>query len=195
MRSLGHFLRWKIGLAQAETQTTPAERDCLARMAEGLSRVVEVGVWHGVTTRRLRAAMAPTGTLWAVDPYPRGRLGVSLPRRIALREVGSAGGAAVEWVRTTGVEAARLYGAAGEPPVELVFIDGDHSFEGLRADWEAWSLLVAPRGCIALHDSRSWGGRRIDDAGSAVFTREVVLRDPRWQVEEEVDSLTVVRRA
>ena len=63
-----HFARWFVGLAGPETQTTVAERDCLCRHAAGCRRVVEIGVWHGVTTCRLRGQMAADGILYAVDP-------------------------------------------------------------------------------------------------------------------------------
>ena len=75
---VNHFARWFIGLAGPETQATIAERDCLCRHATACRRVVEIGVWHGVTTCRLRGQMAADGILYAVDPYPVGRLGVSL---------------------------------------------------------------------------------------------------------------------
>ena len=68
MSVLAHFVKWQCGLARAQTQTTAAERDCLAAHAAGRGVVVEVGVWHGVTTCRLRAAMSPAGVLYAVDP-------------------------------------------------------------------------------------------------------------------------------
>jgi predicted O-methyltransferase YrrM len=182
-----------VGLAAAETQTNEAERDCLARHARGKRRLAEVGVWHGVTTRRLLAAMAADGVLFAVDPYPPGRLGVSLPRIIARREVGRLRRGRVEWIRRTGVEAARDPNvlAAG---LDFVFLDGVHTYEGLRGDWEAWSPLVVPGGVVALHDSRSSADRQIDDAGSVVYTREVIRADPRFELCEVVDTLTVVRR-
>jgi predicted O-methyltransferase YrrM len=75
-----------------------------------------------------------------------------------------------------------------------VFIDGDHSYEGLKADWEGWSRLIAPGGIIALHDSRSTPDRPIDDWGSARFTRDVIEPDPNFQIVEAVDSLTVLQR-
>ncbi len=78
--------------------------------------------------------------------------------------------------------------------VDFVFIDGDHSYDGLRGDWEAWSPLIAPGGCVALHDSRSTPNNNIDDAGSVHFTRDVILNDPRFEVVDVVDSLTVMRR-
>ena len=100
----------------------------------------------------------------------------------------------MRWARLTGVEAAHEYASSGGEAVDFVFIDGDHSVEGLRGDWQAWSPLVAPGGIVALHDSCSSRTRQIDDAGSAIFTREVILRDPRFEVVEVVDTLTVLRR-
>lgn len=35
----------------------------------------------------------------------------------------------------------------------FAFIDGDHSYEGVRADWLNYSPLVAPGGLIAFHDT------------------------------------------
>ena len=194
MRVMTHFALWGLGLAPAETQTTGMERDCLAAHAAGRAQLVEIGVWHGVTTRRLRSAMARDAVLWAVDPYPVGRLGFNAQQVIAHREVAKVGNGSVRWVRLTGVEAARRRTIEGAPPADFVFIDGDHSYRGLRGDWEAWSPLVAPGGVIALHDSRSSATRQIDDAGSAVFTREVVLHDPAYELVDVVDTLTVVRR-
>lgn len=194
MRVLTHFLLWNAGLARAETQTSESERACLARHAAGRRRLVEVGVWHGVTTCRLRRAMHAEGVLFGVDPYPPGRLGFSAQRVIARREVEKSSGGEVRWLRLTGVEAARLLAEACEPPVDFVFIDGDHSYEGLRGDWEAWSGLVAPGGVVALHDSCSSAEREIEDAGSVLYTRDVVRRDARYELAEVIDTLTVMRR-
>ena len=189
MNVLKHYLAWTLGLAEAETQTTQAERDCLARHANGRRRLVEIGVWHGVTTRRLRTAMDPDGTLFAVDPFPAGRLGFSLQQRIAHHEVAGIENGRVTWVRATGADAARDH-----TPVDFVFIDGDHSEQGLLADWNAWSPLVASGGIVALHDSRSSNDRLIDDAGSVKVTNEVVLPDRRFELIDAVDTLTVLRR-
>ncbi len=37
-------------------------------------------------------------------------------------------------------------------PVDLLFIDGDHTYEGVKADWEMYSALVRPGGLIVFHD-------------------------------------------
>jgi predicted O-methyltransferase YrrM len=194
MRPLPHFLLWLAGARAAETQTTDRERAALAAQAAGGRHIVEIGVWHGVTTAVLRGAMARDGVLWAVDPFPPGRLGFSLQRPIARSQVRRARNGTVRWVRDTGEAAAAQYRQAGAPPVDLVFVDGDHSFEGLVRDWRAWSPLVARGGVVCLHDSRSTPERPIDDAGSVRATAEVVRRDERFDVVDEVDSLTVVKR-
>jgi Methyltransferase domain len=194
MNVLQHFLKWQVGLAKAETQTTAAERACLAKHASGKCCLVEIGVWHGVTTCELRKAMDPAGILYAVDPFAIGRLGFSAQRRIAQSEVGRLTNGKVEWIRTTGGEAAKAHADRLCGKVEFIFIDGDHSYEGIRMDWEGWSTLAASGCVIGLHDSRSTPTRSIDNAGSVRFTSEVVRRDPRYEVIDEVDSLTVVQR-
>jgi predicted O-methyltransferase YrrM len=194
MSVLTHYLLWSAGLAGPTTQTTADERNCLARHATGRTRVAEIGVWHGVTTCVLRRAMDATGLLYAIDPYHVGRLGVSFQRLIARREVGRVPGGRVEWLRMTGADAARYLAANDPAPVDFVFIDGDHSFEGLQADWEGWSPLVAVGGLVALHDSRSSPSRNIDDAGSVRYTSTIIRHDTRFEMVEEVDSLTVLAR-
>jgi hypothetical protein len=194
MRVSTHFALWMAGLAQAETQTTAGERACLARHAAGRMRLVEIGVWHGVTTRVLRAVMDPTATLWAVDPYPVGRLGLSFQQLIAHREVASVRNGRVDWVRTTGADAARRHRAQGLPAVDFVFIDGDHTYEGLQDDWTGWREQVAPGAIIALHDTHSSPSRPMNEAGSARYAREVILHDPAFECVDAHDSLTVMRR-
>jgi predicted O-methyltransferase YrrM len=36
--------------------------------------------------------------------------------------------------------------------LDLIFIDGDHTYEGVRQDFEMYGPLAAPGGVIALHD-------------------------------------------
>ena len=194
MRPLPHLLLWAIGLRAAETQTTAEERAALARHARDRTPIVEIGVWHGVTTAVLRRAMRGGGVLWAVDPFPAGQLGFSLQKPIAEAEVGRVRNGTVRWVRTTGQAAAAEFEREQREQVALIFIDGDHSYEGLSADWFAWKRLVAPGGLVCLHDSRSTAARDISTAGSVRATREIVLEDPDFERIEEIDSLTVVRR-
>jgi cephalosporin hydroxylase len=42
--------------------------------------------------------------------------------------------------------------ALGGNPLDVLFIDGDHSYDGVRADFERYAPLVRSRGIVALHD-------------------------------------------
>lgn len=189
-----HFLLWRLGIAAAQTQTTAAERQCLQSHAAGRRRLAEIGVWHGVNTRRLKAAMAHDGMLFAIDPFPASRFGFSWEQRIAFGEVGRELNGHVQFLQMTSAEAAERFPSICSDPLDFVFVDGDHSYEGLATDWTLWTPLIAGGGVIALHDSQSFAGRNIDNAGSVQFTRERVLADPRFRVLNRVDSLTVLQR-
>jgi predicted O-methyltransferase YrrM len=48
-----------------------------------------------------------------------------------------------------------------QPPsteIEVLFIDGDHSYEGARADFDRWSAFVRPGGHVLFHDAVDSGG-------------------------------------
>jgi predicted O-methyltransferase YrrM len=40
----------------------------------------------------------------------------------------------------------------GGRPIDFLMIDGDHTYDGVKRDWETWEPLVAPQGLIVLHD-------------------------------------------
>lgn len=46
----------------------------------------------------------------------------------------------------------RIKSAIGKEMLDVLFIDGDHSYEGVRKDFEMYSKLVKPGGIVAMHD-------------------------------------------
>jgi predicted O-methyltransferase YrrM len=192
MSVLLHLIKWQLGLAPAEMWTTGPERACLVRHAAGRRRLVEVGVWHGGTTRHLRAGMGADATLFAVDPFAKGRLGFSIPRLVARREVGRIRNGQVVWLRLSGDAAARTTIMREHAP-DFVFIDNAQTREALRVEWEAWAPVVSRGGLIALHDSRP-GPAGSPAQTSEAYARDVVRTDPRFRVVDEVDTLTVLQR-
>lgn len=59
-------------------------------------------------------------------------------------------------------------------PVGLLYIDADHRYEAVRADFEAWSHHVVAGGRVAFHD---YGNPRL---GVQRFVGEHVRTDPAW---------------
>lgn len=47
---------------------------------------------------------------------------------------------------------AEIQGHLRQEPVDFLFIDADHSYQGVRTDFEMYSPLVRPGGLIAFHD-------------------------------------------
>jgi len=76
-------------------------------------------------------------------------------------------------------------------PVGLLFIDADHTYDAVKADFVAWAPKVAPgaAGVIAFHD---YAGKP-EDHGVKKFVDEV-LAVGRWQLAEVVDSMCVLRK-
>ena len=143
---------------------------------------------HGATTALLRVAMHPGGTVTGIDPHPNGRLGVSFERWIAHREVAQHPHGRAILLRQWSHQAAATWRSG----IDFLFVDGDHSRDGLARDWADWSPFVVPRGVAALHDSRSVPWR--PDLESVGYTQEVILEDRRFCLLEEVDSLTILER-
>jgi len=191
---LKHYILWTFGLVEAETQTSAKERKCLAKWAKGKKRIVEIGVFHAVNTGLFRRLCSPDGIVFGIDPFPKGRLGISLHKLIAHKEVNKIKNATICWLEMTGMEAAKWYAREEQFPIDFLFVDGDHSYESIKEDWSGWSHLIARNGIVALHDSCSSSSRNIENAGSVIFTREVILKDLRFQVVDIQDTLTVLER-
>ena len=71
---------------------------------------------------------------------------------------------------------------------------GPYLFPDIRRRRIAGWIHVVIGGIVCLHDSHPTPARPIHDAGSVRFTDEVILPDPRYQVVEVVETLTVLRR-
>lgn len=183
-----------LGLRPASGQHTRAEAVALTRYATDRRAAVEIGVAEGVSAAILRDAMNPAGTLWLVDPFESSHR-VSFARVVARRTVERARGAKVEWVRSLSHDAA----VGWAQPIDFLFIDGDHAERTCEQDWQDWSGWVRPGGVVLFHDSavgptshagHDWGPVRVVDR----HFRTPDGATPGWELLDEIDSLSVVRR-
>jgi hypothetical protein len=91
----------------------------------------------------------------------------------------------VEPMVMTSEEAAASIGR----PIELLFIDGDHSYDGVRRDAELWLPRLMEGGIVMFHDVATAaysGPRRI--------VRRMVCRNPGFDGVTRVGSMVVARR-
>jgi predicted O-methyltransferase YrrM len=142
----------------------------LAAYGEGEGGVVEVGSFMGRSTCWLATGVgvAKRGMVTAVDHFqgsPEHQAGGTHPVAEIARD-GSTLPAFRANLAAHGLDAfvtpivsASLNAAEKwTTPLRLVFIDGDHSYEASRDDFEAWSKFVVPGGLVAFHDIGAWPG-------------------------------------
>lgn len=126
----------------------------LAQRADPQTRIVEIGSWKGKSTIWLAAgAKAGRGArVAAIDPHfgsyahAPGQ-NTELELRQNLERAGVAD--QVDVTVATSEEAA----AQWRHPVSVLWIDGDHSYEGAKHDLLLWQDHVIDGGVIAFHDT------------------------------------------
>jgi predicted O-methyltransferase YrrM len=146
----------KRALALQATQKEAELAELVALVAERRPRtVVEIGTQHGGTFYAWCRTAHPDATLVSID-LPDGPFGgVDRPDLPQVLRGFAHSRQAVHSLRLDSQEPATraaLEGHLAGQPIEFLFIDGDHSFDGVSRDFELYAPLVAPGGLIALHD-------------------------------------------
>lgn len=192
MTLVRHRTLWvALGVQPEKAQHSPAEGDGLTRWAAGRRRLVEIGVADGASANRLRSAMEPSGDLWFVDPSNLSRNPLFNTGLVAARgTVKSGSGCRVHFVVQESLEAA----AGWQQPLDFVFVDADHDYQAVLADWRAWSRHVDSNGVVAFHDAIRAPGH-LD--GSARVVDDLFrgrVREPSWRMVDEVETLVVLEK-
>jgi len=138
-----------------------AELSYLARIAGKSRRIIEVGSWKGRST--IAFAENTSGIVWAVDSWD-GRLQhdteAPINRQVFNEFLHNTEGLTNIWpVPMESTAAAKLMREAGML-ADVVFIDGTHSYEAVKADILAWRPLLACYGIFCGHDfaDPNWSG-------------------------------------
>lgn len=126
----------------------------LARDA-GQGVIVEIGRFKGGSTLVFAAAMAEGSSLWSYDLHVAARpdlQGAELDAEL------------LDALRRFGLDA-RVNLLVGDSrtvdlpsgPFDILFIDGDHTYEGAKADVERWGPHVREGGHLLFHDAVDMG--------------------------------------
>ncbi len=114
----------------------------IRELPTSLPQVVEIGRYRGGTTLLLAAAGASVVSI-DVDPNVA-QHDIALIEALEARSLEPRVTLVIGDSHDYGVEAATK---------DLVLIDGDHSYEGARADVEHWLPALVPEGHLLLHDA------------------------------------------
>ena len=151
--------------------TRGPEAEALIRTAYGLpdaALIVEIGAFLGSGSILLTGArkLRRSGRVHCVDPFDASGDAFSVPHyqgiltdygntpqiqifRNNLRRAGL-----TNWFTAHRGPAEKI-GSAWNIPVDMIFMDGDQSPEGVLSAWEVWARWLKSNGILALHNSNA----------------------------------------
>ena len=172
---------WQSAVGKA---IIPVEREWLRSTAAEVEAefgadtvIVNIGIFRGATMYCMRAG-APNARMVGIDTvYPQGHV---LDKHLHAKVIKGDSGRLCE---------------SFEGPVHLLFIDGDHSYAGVKADIEGWTPKVAPGGIVCFHDFATEPKVAAKHAGikRAVLEWEQT-HNLKWYLLAPVGSLRAYRR-
>ena len=159
-----------------------------AAATTGHGVIVEIGSWKGRSTVWLAAGAHRAGQrVYAIDPHRDSREDPTANtfseflenlRRAGVSDV-------VEPMVMTSAEAAAVI----REPVELLFIDGDHTTEGVKRDVDLWLPRLVSGGVLMMHDVGA-----ITYVGPRRAFRHMVCWNPSFEGIARIGSMGVARR-
>ncbi len=144
-------------------------------------RIAEIGTYNGGTSLFLCGLCGSVREFVGVDLTPHNDRLVSA---LAPRSV------TVTFLRGSSRDplvVEQLAAAFDGQPIDLLFLDGDHTYDGVRADLLTYRPLVRAGGLIAFHDIVSDHGARGGPPATGwvgdvpVLWREIRERFPHWE--------------
>ncbi len=136
-----------------------------AKKCTGKGVILEIGSWKGRSTIWLANAARETGVpqVYAVDPHTGSpehheKYGEVYTFDIFKENIKTAGVEdMVTPIRKTSADAAADWDGT---PIEFLWIDGDHSYEMAKLDFDLWSPYLVEGGIVAFHDTDRREGPR-----------------------------------
>jgi hypothetical protein len=191
-RNLLHFLKFIFGFDKPETQTSVREQELIKKCAHDALVAVEIGVFEGFNTSIIASRIAEHGKLFAVDPFFKGKLGFSYNELMATKYIKrQKQKSKIEWVEGFSWDVIDKIPSQ----IDFIFVDGDHSFDGVKKDYELYAAKLSANGLMAFHDARVFDkGWTRPDWGPVRLVEEVIKPSNQWEIVEEVDSLVVIKR-
>lgn len=117
--------------------------------------VLEIGTSYGGTLFLFTRVVSDNATIISID-LPGGRFGGGYSKaRIPLYKGFALKYQKIHLIRKNSHKKETLEeikGILGDNKLDFLFIDGDHTYEGIKRDFELYSSIVKKNGIIALHD-------------------------------------------
>jgi hypothetical protein len=151
-------------------------------------RMVEIGCYQGESTQIFLDTI-PDIQITGIDPFINGyddndgtSYLVSMSRvearfdAVVQKANAKAGGQRVTKIKDFSTACVDRF---ADHSLDFLYIDGEHTYEGVKTDIKNWKSKVRPGGIIAGHDYGTWQG--VTNAVREAFGKEpVAFRDSSW---------------
>jgi cephalosporin hydroxylase len=120
-----------------------------------LKTVVEIGSDRGGTLYAWCRLAEPDALIVSID-LPGGAFGRGQVELATLAQKYAQPGQSLNCLAGDSHDPAiyrQLLELLGKTPIDFLMIDGDHTYEGVKRDFELYSPMVSPGGVIAFHDT------------------------------------------
>jgi glycosyltransferase involved in cell wall biosynthesis len=171
----------------------------LAHSGKGIGEIVEIGSFMGLSTSWLAIGSKKAGRekVTAVDHFkgsPEHQPGAEAECRNIVSE-GTTFRKFMKNIKDAGVNdhitpikaSSEEAAATWTSPIRLLFIDGEHSYDASKKDFELWSPFVVSGGYIAFHDIDNY-------EGVTAFYKELKASSSTYREVLAVDSLRVLQK-
>ena len=168
----------------------------MAAHGPGAGEIVEIGSWMWKSACWLAAGSKSTlrEKVHAIDPFDGGPMLQGLP---VIREQGTTYHMFVDNLTSVAlfdyvvpiVATSRKAAQSWNKPIGLLFIDGDHSYDAVKADFEMWSRFLVVEAVIAFDDVAS---NSFD--GAKRYYDELMQSDDRYHEIARVGKMKLIQR-
>jgi glycosyltransferase involved in cell wall biosynthesis len=157
-----------------------------ARACVGKGVIVEIGSFKGRSTSWIGSGSRAGNKVpvYAIDPHisPVEHKGVSSFETFK-KNIGHAG---VSDLIHPIVKKSQDAVTSWSKPIEFLWIDGDHSYEGARIDYDLWAPFVVEGGVVAFHDSTGDAVQRV--------VKETIFSGAGYRNPGIVDSISYAQK-
>jgi hypothetical protein len=170
----------------------------LAFKAPRNAKIVEIGSWQGKSTYCLSKGLR-SGKVYAIDPFNAdGGLDKDSEKIYAAKKgTDNLYDKFIDNMTRLKVRSKIVakQGYSYQFPdefdkIDVLFIDGDHSIEGCKLDFDLFSPKVAVGGYIAFHDY----DKTRDELGPTYVIQNIVLNSLAYEYYRQYDSLWVAKK-
>ena len=181
-----------VGLVGATSQTNEIERKELARHAAGAKCALEIGAFQGVSTGTIATALDSAGKLYCVDPWSDFKSDLPDPcYQIFSRHLARRG--LLHMVIVLRGYSSQVVDRIPND-LDFIFVDGDHSWEGIEADWAIVRSKLSVGGKVCLHDTATPESEPWRILETVSYFETVISKDPEFRLVDTVHSMNVLQR-